>query len=213
MPSDAEQTVASVQPQADLSWFLGHLRSVIPTAITLLRLALAPVFVLCLLAVGQHDGVWRFWAITVFLIAALSDAIDGYLARRWQVESKLGALLDPIADWVLLVTAFVSLTALDLPAELRVPAWVAVVVVTREAILLAGALCIHLSTSQLRVQPTLLGKAAVAAQMTAIVAILAQIPGHQYILWAAVICTVFSMVDYIRIGTQLLNSTSDSTQS
>ena len=99
----------------------------LPNAITIVRILCAPVFCWMLLADGGHDGPLRWWAAVLFIVAIATDGVDGYLARRHNIVSDLGKLLDPIADKVLTGVAFVSLSIL---AEL--PWWITIVVLVRE---------------------------------------------------------------------------------
>lgn len=99
----------------------------LPNTITIVRILCAPVFVLMLLADGSNDSPLRWWAAVLFIVAIATDGIDGYLARRHNIVTDLGKLLDPIADKVLTGAAFVGLSIL---AEL--PWWITVVVLVRE---------------------------------------------------------------------------------
>ena len=99
----------------------------LPNAITIVRILCAPVFLWMLLADGGVDGPLRWWAAVLFIVAIATDGVDGYLARKHQIVSDLGKLLDPIADKVLTGFAFVGLSIL---AEL--PWWVTIVVLVRE---------------------------------------------------------------------------------
>ena len=99
----------------------------LPNAITIVRILCAPVFCWMLLADNGHDGALRWWAAALFIVAIATDGIDGYLARKHNIVSDLGKLLDPIADKVLTGVAFVSLSIL---AEL--PWWITIVVLVRE---------------------------------------------------------------------------------
>ena len=99
----------------------------LPNAITIVRILCAPVFLWMLLADGGADGPLRWWAAVLFIVAIATDGIDGYLARRHNIVTDLGKLLDPIADKVLTGCAFVGLSIL---AEL--PWWITVVVLVRE---------------------------------------------------------------------------------
>lgn len=98
-----------------------------PNAITIVRIACAPVFVWMLLADGGADGALRWWAAALFIVAIATDGIDGYLARKYDLVSDAGKLLDPIADKALTGCAFVGLSLL---AEL--PWWITIVVLVRE---------------------------------------------------------------------------------
>ena len=99
----------------------------LPNAITILRILCAPVFVWMLLADGGSDGPLRWWAAVLFIVAIATDGIDGYLARKHDIVTDLGKLLDPIADKVLTGAAFVSLSILG-----ELPVWVVVLVLARE---------------------------------------------------------------------------------
>ena len=99
----------------------------LPNAITIVRILCAPVFVWMLLADAGADGGLRWAAAVLFIVAIATDGIDGYLARRYDIVSDLGKLLDPIADKVLTGAAFVGLSIL---AEL--PWWITILVLVRE---------------------------------------------------------------------------------
>ena len=99
----------------------------LPNAITILRILCAPVFVWMLLADGGSDGPLRWWAAVLFIVAIATDGIDGYLARKHDIVTDLGKLLDPIADKVLTGAAFVSLSILG-----ELPVWVVGLVLVRE---------------------------------------------------------------------------------
>ena len=99
----------------------------LPNAITIVRILCAPVFLWLLLADGGADGALRWWAAVLFIVAIATDGVDGYLARKHDIVSDLGKLLDPIADKVLTGFAFIGLSIL---AEL--PWWVTIVVLVRE---------------------------------------------------------------------------------
>ena len=99
----------------------------VANAVTIGRIALVPFFALVLLADGGHSTGWRLIATGVFVLAALTDRVDGYLARRHNLVTELGALLDPIADKLLIGTALVILSALG-----ELPWWITVVILVRE---------------------------------------------------------------------------------
>ncbi len=99
----------------------------LPNAITIVRILCAPVFVWLLLADGGVDGALRWWAGVLFIVAIATDGIDGYLARRYEIVTDLGKLLDPIADKVLTGCAFVVLSILG-----ELPVWVVALVLLRE---------------------------------------------------------------------------------
>jgi len=99
----------------------------LPNAITIVRILCAPVFLWMLIADGGADGALRWWAAVLFVVAIATDGIDGWIARRYEIVTDLGKLLDPIADKVLTGLAFVGLSIL---AEL--PWWITILVLVRE---------------------------------------------------------------------------------
>lgn len=99
----------------------------LPNAITIVRILCAPVFLWMLLADGGADGPLRWWAAVLFIVAIATDGIDGAIARRNDIVTDLGKLLDPIADKVLTGCAFVGLSILG-----ELPPWITIVVLVRE---------------------------------------------------------------------------------
>lgn len=99
----------------------------LPNAITIVRIACAPVFLWLLLADGGAYGALRWWAAALFIVAIATDGVDGYLARKHNIVSDLGKLLDPIADKALTGIAFVGLSILT-----ELPWWVTILVLVRE---------------------------------------------------------------------------------
>ena len=99
----------------------------LPNAITIVRILMAPIFLWMLLADGGSDGALRWWAAVIFIVAIATDGIDGYLARRYEIVTDLGKLLDPIADKVLTGFAFIGLSILG-----ELPWWITSVVLIRE---------------------------------------------------------------------------------
>lgn len=137
----------------------------IPNLLTFLRMALIPVFA-SLLYYG-----YGAWALAVFLIAGLSDGLDGFLARRFNQESDLGTIIDPIADKLLMTTAFVILTmpnVLEPARHLPVPFWVTAAVIGRDILIIAVAGGINVMTGFRGFKPSWLGKASTFVQIVAI---------------------------------------------
>ncbi len=124
----------------------------LPNFITLLRLAVLPFF-LYAISVGRFDV-----ALGVFVAAGISDGIDGYLARRFGMKSALGAYLDPIADKLLLMSSYLFLAIPSFPGAVKVPVWLAFLVLSRDLLILMVALLLILSSSKRRFPPTWLGK-------------------------------------------------------
>jgi cardiolipin synthase len=122
--------------------------------LTLLRMFLIPALVI-LIVYGLNG-----WALVVFVVAGLTDGLDGILARWWSQRTTLGALLDPMADKLLLLSTFVvlSLPGLGLPNQL--PVWFTVLVISRDVIIVVTVAIVNLSIGRRTFQPTLLGKLA-----------------------------------------------------
>src|SRR5438067_13928069 len=132
--------------------------------ITVILILMIPIFVTLAIYYGEsiqegHPQDWmRFTAITVFLLAAVSDGLDGYVARRYNQRSTLGAILDPIADKGLLLSGIITLSISnwsDIDPEYgRFPAWFPVLVITRDAVILVGAGILHLINGKVHVKPS-----------------------------------------------------------
>src|SRR5215217_6118461 len=141
----------------------------IPNLLTLLRMALIPVF--AILLVYHREGL----ALIVFTIAGVSDGVDGFIARRLKQESELGTIIDPIADKLLMTTAFVMLTlpsVLGTARHLPVPFWVTAAVIGRDIGIIAVAGAINVMTGFRGFKPSWLGKASTFVQVTGVILIL-----------------------------------------
>jgi len=167
----------------------------LPNALTVLRILLIPFFI-GFLTYGHY--LWALWTI---LIAGVTDILDGVIARMANQRTKLGAYLDPLADKLLLTSSFITLSILHL-----VPGWVAIVVVSRDLIIVAGTLLLHVTQTPIEVAPTALGKGTTLAQLTylvlALVLIAFQKDVHQLMPLLALMLTltVISGLHYVYRG-------------
>lgn len=134
--------------------------------LTILRLILIPVFVTALFY--QRFG----WALSIFLFAAITDGLDGLVARSLNQKTQLGAILDPMADKLLLVTAFIVLSLPRFTFSDPIPFWVTVTVISRDAFIVLGALVINMVTGFSQFRPSLPGKINTIVQIIQIVAFL-----------------------------------------
>ena len=152
----------------------------IPNLLTFLRMALIPVFA-SLLFYG-YSG----WALFVFLIAGVSDGVDGFVARRFKQETELGTILDPIADKLLMTVAFIVLTmpnVLQPTRHLPVPFWVTAAVIGRDVLIVTVAGAIHIMTGFRSFKPSWLGKLSTTVQVAAVALILvAAVFGYSFYL-------------------------------
>ena len=180
----------------------------LPNSLTVLRILLVPVFV-GLLLYGHYDA-----ALITLLIAALTDVLDGMIARLTDQRTRLGEYLDPLADKLLLMSAIITLSVLDF-----IPIWAVIVVVSRDAILLAGTVIANLSETNINISPTAMGKGTTFAQVCYVIAIMLQVTGQvpvslvEPFLWVMVILTVGSGVHYLWRGIQYVNGTNKTTES
>jgi len=143
----------------------------LPNVLTVFRMALTPVFVSLLF-------YQKFvWALTAFVVAGITDGLDGLLARRFKQQSELGRILDPIADKMMLVTSFVVLSMRGvfpnpLPKHLPVPFWVTITVISRDIFILVGAAAINMVSGFRAFQPSFLGKVSTVVQIVAVAAVI-----------------------------------------
>ena len=138
--------------------------------ITIIRILLIPFFVTEMIYYTRTgDEFHRLIALICFAVAAISDGVDGYIARRYNQRSELGAFLDPMADKLLLVSGIVVLS-FDNGSHLdRIPLWVTTTIISRDLLLLFGAAVIHYTVGVLTVKPRMVGKLATVLQMTMVI--------------------------------------------
>jgi cardiolipin synthase len=185
--------------------------------ITIVRIAMIPLFVLMAIYYGQsvergEPLEWqRFTAIAIFLLAAVSDGLDGYVARRYNQRSALGVILDPIADKGLLLAGIITLSISnwsDDPDYGRFPAWFPVLVITRDVVILVGSAVLHLLNGKVQVKPSWTGKVATVLQMAAIAWVMLQIRILPliYVVIAAGVFTLISGIIYVMDGVRQLQA-------
>jgi len=126
--------------------------------VTLLRILCIPIFVTSMLYLEAGRIYLRYVPLIVFFIAVISDALDGFIARMFNQKTQLGKWLDPIADKLLLVSAFILLASLNSLSEFKLPIWLVVIVLSRDIILILGSAIIHMLKGQLVFAPSYLGK-------------------------------------------------------
>jgi CDP-diacylglycerol--glycerol-3-phosphate 3-phosphatidyltransferase len=186
--------------------------------ITVIRILMIPVFVTLAIYYGEsiQEGKpqdWmRFTAVAVFLLAAVSDGLDGYVARRYNQRSSLGMILDPIADKGLLLSGIITLSISNWsqvdPNYGRFPTWFPVLVITRDVVIVVGSAVLHILNGTVRVRPSWTGKVATVLQMTAIAWVMLQIHVLPllYVVIAAGVFTLISGMIYVRDGVRQLSA-------
>ena len=195
-----------VRPWAALSW---------PNRISILRLLLVPPFVVLLL--NQRDWSFaRYTALGIFVLMAMSDLVDGLFARQMNAKTRLGAILDPLADKSLIICSVVLLSLPHSAVEnARLDNWVVVAVVGKDLWVVFGFLVIYLVTDRFRIQPTLAGKACTLGQLL-LVGLVLIAPDLNRLLeslgtwlartmgWLVMIVCVLAVISYTRLGLSFL---------
>jgi CDP-diacylglycerol--glycerol-3-phosphate 3-phosphatidyltransferase len=177
--------------------------------ITILRILLIPFFVVeVLYYVKNGNEAHRLAAILSFAVAAICDGIDGYIARRYNQRSELGAILDPLADKLLLVSGIVVLSFEHRPHLQTIPLWLTGTIIGRDILVLAGMLVIQMTVGKVKVRPRLIGKVATVLQMVIILWVLLKWNSNWLRVWllAAAICTGISGLLYVWDGSRQLSA-------
>lgn len=176
----------------------------LPNILTILRILLIPLFIIALLREAFTV------ALLVFALAAVSDGLDGLLARYFDQRTVLGAYLDPIADKMLLTSSFVCLAVMRM-----LPGWLTVLVITRDILIILGIAIFSITDIKIEVKPTLDSKLTTVFQLATILAVL--IEPHlsaaqmlkQVLIWVAALLTCFSGLHYIYIAMNIIQDSTN----
>lgn len=177
--------------------------------VTIFRILLIPFFVVEMLYyVKTGYEIHRLLGVVCFAVAAVCDGVDGYIARRYNQRSELGAMLDPLADKLLLVSGVVFLSFDQKPYLESIPLWLTGTIIGRDILLLAGLIVIQMTVGKVRVKPRILGKVATVLQMVVVLWIFLKwepkwLPG---LALAAGICTGLSGLLYVFDGSRQLSA-------
>ncbi len=195
-------SLPSAKPWGSLSW---------PNRISIFRLLMVGPFIVLLMNQRQWTGA-RYVALIIFLAMAVSDLIDGVLARRLNARTRMGAILDPLADKALIICAAVLLSLKDsaVPGA-QLPNWIVVAVVGKDLWVIIGFIVVYLVTDRLRVRPTLAGKACTAGQLIMVTCVLASPDfnrlGYQIgtrlatvTIWGVTVLCALAVISYTRLG-------------
>ncbi len=177
-----------------------------PNRITLLRIALVPALAACAVQAGEAPRL-RWAALGILLVSLASDVLDGWWARRRNLTSRLGAVLDPLADKLLFSTLFVCLALPLWPGRLLAP-WVAVLTIGRDLYISLGILVVYMVTGGVQVRPTRSGKAATAAFAALGISALAGLPAPVTLAatGAALALSAVTWIQYTAEGMRQLSS-------
>jgi cardiolipin synthase len=165
----------------------------LPNAITVFRIGLVPVFILFL------DDRNYAWALGIFVLAGVSDSLDGFIAKRYNLVTRIGAILDPLADKILLVSAYIMLAILG-----HLPLWLVLTVGFRDLLIVSGYLAYTSLIGPVQLRPSYLSKLNTFMQIALVVYILAEEAGllpataiDRYLVYAVFLTTVSSGVHYV----------------
>jgi len=178
--------------------------------ITIGRILAVPFLIAALLYYNAQRDYLRWVALGFFLFAMISDVIDGYIARRRHEKTPAGKILDPLADKLLLISSFLCLYIIRARLPLmHFPLWLVVTVISRDGILIIGAMLLYMIFRRLPVESTRWGKLSTFFQALCVIGMLLQLPGVTFIWFWAALLTIISGVDYLRQGISLLNTVGD----
>lgn len=167
-----------------------------PNLITLFRILIVPFFFTTLLYYLPDRDYLRLWAFGLFLLASVTDAIDGVVARLRKETTQLGRFLDPLADKLLLLSGYLGiLFAQSFP--LLPPRWIIVTIVFRDLVIIAGLVVLYASTGQIEVRPNFLGKMTTGVQMITMLSILLLLPFSPWLWYTTAALTMTSGLVYI----------------
>ena len=177
----------------------------IPNLITLFRIILTPILIICLI-----QGFF-LKALVVFIIAGFTDALDGFLARVLHQKSTLGSYLDPLADKALIASSFVTLSIMAV-----IPGWLTVIVISRDLVILIGICILSLISIHFEVKPLMVSKVTTTFQFLTVFAAMLSLASPlrfdnelvHVIFWITAVLTVASGLTYITRGIRIINHTS-----
>lgn len=167
----------------------------IPNLLTIFRISLVPIFVIFVI----HNDLWR--ALIIFILAGITDGLDGFIARLLNQRTVVGAYLDPIADKMLLMSAYIGLAFKDM-----LPSWLSVIVVSRDVIILAGIAIISLMGKGTDIRPSIASKFTTVFQILTIMIILYPFPIFYIRIFIPItaVLTILSGIQYMYRGIKIM---------
>ena len=173
----------------------------LPNKLTILRVIMIPFFVLTLLYDGGENQTLRYVAAAIFIIASLTDMLDGKIARKYNLVTNFGKFMDPLADKLLVCSALICLVELK-----ELPAWMVIVMISREFVI--SGVRLVASDNGVVIAASYWGKFKTTFQMIAVVLLIVGIPALSMVttavVWIALVLTVISLVDYITKNVNVL---------
>ncbi|HSI83858.1 MAG: CDP-alcohol phosphatidyltransferase family protein [Candidatus Methylacidiphilales bacterium] len=181
--------------------------------ITIGRLLLIPVFIAAMLyyedsrRAGAPEENWRYLAFAIFTIAAISDAVDGYLARHCGQATRLGAILDPLADKLLLFAALMVLAISKIGSDYPFPLWFPIILLTRDALLILGFSIFHFMHITVEVKPHWTGKLSTVFTFASVCSGLLKLPTTYTLCAAGAVLAIAATYVYIHTAISVLGET------
>ncbi len=175
--------------------------------ITIGRILLIPVFIAVLLSYTLDHDYFRWWALGIYLLAEITDVLDGYIARRFYQKTKAGSILDPLADKFFLISALIILYIVGerYAWDVRFPLWLVVAFVARDVILILGWLLIEVMRCPMEIKPNVWGKVTAFLQAVCVVAVFVQYHLAYVTWWLALAAAAISGIIYMKEGIKVLN--------
>ena len=171
----------------------------LPNRLTLIRVCMIPIFVFFMLT--DYVPYSKWFAVIIFIIASLTDLLDGKIARRYNLVTNFGKFMDPLADKLLVCSALICLIQLG-----QLPAWIVIIIISREFIISGFRLVA--ADNGIVIAASYWGKFKTVFQMTAVILLIFNIPAlsllTDIVLWIAVILTVVSLADYVAKNIRVL---------
>lgn len=166
----------------------------LPNKLTVTRVILIPFFVFALLYQGGRNPSFRYAAAAIFIVASLTDLLDGKIARKYNLVTNFGKFMDPLADKLLVCSALICLIELG-----QLPAWMVIIIISREFIISGFRLVA--SDNGIVIAASYWGKFKTTFQMIAVILLIVNIPALSFVtnlcVWAALVLTVVSLIDYL----------------
>ncbi len=166
----------------------------LPNKLTVLRVILIPFFVLSLMVFEGEVRLFRYLATSIFIVASLTDMLDGKIARKYNLVTNFGKFMDPLADKLLVCAALICLVELE-----QLPAWMVIVIVSREFII--SGVRLVAAEQGIVIAASYWGKFKTTFQMVAVILLIMDLPVlwllTQACTWIALVLTIVSMADYI----------------
>ena len=169
----------------------------IANKISTFRILSLPFFIACLVYYTPQRTYLKDLALIIFILGVISDGLDGFIARKAKIQSKAGLILDPLGDKLLLMSAFIFLSPMS-KLDLQFPLWVSFIIISRDLIIIMGAVVIYMVKQSIDVYPTKWGKFTTTFQMLSVICVLLQWKFARLVWWPAVIFTVISGIDYVK---------------